>query len=81
MVNAAIEGKLESVAAEAHPVFGVLVPKSCPGVPAGILDARGQWKDAAAYDAAAKDLAARFRKNFEKFGAVAAEIAAAAPKV
>jgi phosphoenolpyruvate carboxykinase (ATP) len=61
-------------------VFRVLVPKSCPGVPAEVLDAAAQWPDRAAYDAAAAGLAARFRKNFEKFGAVAPEIAAAAPR-
>src|SRR5579862_3365971 len=71
MVNAAIAGQLDRVAAEPHPVFRVMVPKSVPGVPAELLDARGQWKDKAAYDRAAEDLSARFKKNFEKFGAVA----------
>ena len=52
-----------------HPVFRVLVPKSAPGVPPELLDARGQWKDKAAYDRAAEELSARFKKNFEKFGA------------
>ncbi len=79
MVNAAIAGDLDNVAAETHPVFGVSAPKSCPGVPPEVLDAAGQWQDRAAYDAAAAGLAALFRKNFEKFGAVAPEIAAAAP--
>jgi phosphoenolpyruvate carboxykinase (ATP) len=79
MVNAAISGALDNAAVEPHPVFRVLVPKSCPGVPAGMLDARGLWKDGAAYDKAAAELAARFRKNFEKFGKVAEEILEAAP--
>jgi phosphoenolpyruvate carboxykinase (ATP) len=81
MVNAAIAGQLDGVAAEAHPVFGVMVPKSCPGVSDVLLDARGQWADKAAYDAAALDLAKRFQKNFAKFGSVEAAIAAAGPKV
>jgi phosphoenolpyruvate carboxykinase (ATP) len=79
MVNAAIAGQLDNVPAEPHPVFRVMVPKSCPGVPPEILDARGQWKDKAAYDRAAEDLSARFKKNFEKFGQVAEEIMEAAP--
>jgi DNA gyrase/topoisomerase IV subunit A len=29
------------------------VPKSCPGVPANFLDARGMWPDKPAYDRAA----------------------------
>jgi phosphoenolpyruvate carboxykinase (ATP) len=57
----------------------VLVPKSVPGVPPELLDARGQWPDGAAYDRAAEDLSARFKKNFEKFGKVAEEILEAAP--
>ncbi|MGH9631493.1 MAG: phosphoenolpyruvate carboxykinase (ATP) [Bryobacteraceae bacterium] len=79
MVNAAVEGKLNAVAAEPHPVFQVLVPKSCPQVPAKLLDARGMWKDKNAYDRAALDLSTRFRKNFQKFGAVQSEILEAAP--
>jgi phosphoenolpyruvate carboxykinase (ATP) len=79
MVNAAIAGELDHVAAEPHPVFRVMVPKSVPGVPPELLDARGQWKDKAAYDKAAEDLSARFKKNFEKFGEVAEEIMEAAP--
>jgi phosphoenolpyruvate carboxykinase (ATP) len=67
MVNAAIEGKLDHVATEPHPVFGVHVPKSCADVPVELLDARGLWEDKAAYDRTAADLEARFRKNFEKF--------------
>lgn len=79
MVNAAIAGDLDNVPVEPHPVFRVLVPKSAPEVPADVLDARGQWKDKAAYDRAAEDLSARFRKNFEKFGKVSEEIMEAAP--
>ncbi len=79
MVNAAIAGQLDQVPAEPHPMFRVLVPKSVPGVPPELLDARGQWKDKAAYDRAANDLSARFKKNFEKFGQVAEEITEAAP--
>jgi phosphoenolpyruvate carboxykinase (ATP) len=80
MVNAALDGSLHGVPVEPHPVFRVLVPKACPEVPAEILDAAGQWTDRGAYQVAAAELAGRFRKNFEKFGEVAPEIAAAAPK-
>jgi phosphoenolpyruvate carboxykinase (ATP) len=79
MLNAALNGWLQDMAVERHPVFGVLVPKTCPGVPATFLDARGMWADKAAYDRAALDLAGRFNKNFEKFSGVSKEIAAAAP--
>src|SRR3954451_5727799 len=78
MVNAAIEGKLNDVEFETDPAFGLTVPKSVPGVPSEFLHARDAWKDTAAYDKAAADLAARFAKNFEKFD-VPANIRAAGP--
>jgi phosphoenolpyruvate carboxykinase (ATP) len=80
MVNAALDGKLDKGRVQPHPVFRVLVPEECPGVPAEILDPQSQWADEKAYQRSAGELAARFRKNFEKFGSVAPEIAAAAPR-
>ena len=79
MLHAALSGQLQDVAVVRHPVFGVAVPQSCPGVLTEFLDARGMWADKAAYDRAALDLAARFHKNFAKFSGVSAEILAAAP--
>lgn len=79
MVTAILAGELNDVPVERHPVFQTLVPKTCPGVPAELLDARSQWKDPQAYDRAAAELSARFRKNFEKFGSVSPEILMAAP--
>jgi phosphoenolpyruvate carboxykinase (ATP) len=81
MLNAALSGALKDVPAEPHPVFKIAVPKSCPGVPSTFLDARGMWTDKSAYDRAARDLAARFNKNFEKFTLVSPEIAESAPGV
>jgi phosphoenolpyruvate carboxykinase (ATP) len=82
MVNAAIEGELADVPVKPHPVFRVLVPEFCPGVPQQILDARAAWPDQAAYDRSAHELAVRFRDNFtRKFADVSADIAAAGPAV
>jgi len=78
MVNAAIDGKLDNVATRVHPVFHVAVPVSCPGVPPEVLEARSQWKDAAAYDRAAADLHVRFEDNFKRFGDAAHELVGAA---
>ncbi|MBE7541437.1 MAG: phosphoenolpyruvate carboxykinase (ATP) [Bryobacteraceae bacterium] len=81
MVTAAIEGELSDVPTNPHPVFQVLVPEFCPGVPNEVLDARGQWADKVAYDEAARDLARRFRENFgKKFGEVDSEVASAGPR-
>ena len=79
MVTAALNGDLEKVDFKAHPIFQVLVPTACPGVPSEVLDPRETWVDKAAYDAQAQDLANRFAKNFEKYDHMPAEIIAAGP--
>lgn len=81
MVNAALAGDLEAVEFAPDPVFGVDIPVSVPGVPDEVLSPRGTWVDGGAYDAAAAELAAMFRANFEKFAAdVPDEVRAAAPR-
>ncbi len=81
LLTAALSGALREVPCAEHPVFRARVPRSCPEVPAEVLDARGQWSDAAAYDRAARDLAGRFAKNFESFSQVSEEIRRAGPAV
>jgi phosphoenolpyruvate carboxykinase (ATP) len=61
-------------------VCRVEVPERVPGVPDRVLDPRSTWEDGTAYDAKAAQLAELFRKNFEKFGDVASEIAKAGPR-
>ncbi len=81
MIRAALSGALASAPTKVDPVFGLPVPQGIAGVPAEVLDARGTWKDAAAYDAQATKLAAMFRENMKKFGtAVSDKILAAGPK-
>jgi len=79
MLNAALSGDLDDVPVTPDPVFRVLVPQRCPNVPPEVLNARGMWRDKAAYDRAARDLGARFRRNFEKFTMVGQEVRQAAP--
>jgi phosphoenolpyruvate carboxykinase (ATP) len=79
MVNAALEGKLNDAEFVTENAFGLSIPKSCPGVPAELLDPRNAWADKAAYDATAKQLAAKFEANFKKFDAPDA-VKAAGPK-
>lgn len=81
MITAALEGKLDEVSYEAHPVFGMLVPQTCPAVPAEILNPRSTWADTVAYDAKSRGLAEEFVRNFEKYASgVSEEIRMAAPK-
>src|SRR5579872_974928 len=79
MLDAVLSGALADVPMVPHPVLRVLVPKSCPHVPAEMLDARGMWQNPAAYDRGAAELSARFRENFEKFAAADPEIRQASP--
>src|SRR5262249_2990573 len=50
MVRAALAGALAGVPFVPDPVFGVLVPQTCPGVPPEVLRPRDTWRDPAAYD-------------------------------
>jgi len=82
MITAAMNGQLDNVSYEPHPVFGVLTPTSVPEVPAEILVPRNTWADKEAYDKKANELAQLFVKNFEKYADKANdEIRSAAPKV
>jgi phosphoenolpyruvate carboxykinase (ATP) len=68
LLNAALNGDLDQVATETHPVLNLKMPKECPGVPAEMLNPRNGWADKAAYDAAATRLRDMFRQNFESKG-------------
>jgi phosphoenolpyruvate carboxykinase (ATP) len=80
MVEAALSGELEKVTFVEDPIFRVLVPTSCPGVPADVLQPRQTWDDPEAYDRQARELAALFHKNIARFGDIPAEILAAGPR-
>lgn len=67
MINAVLDGTLQSAAFAADPVFGVEVPMSCPGVPKEVLTPRQSWPDAQAYDEKARALAQLFRENFRQY--------------
>ena len=79
MLDAAFAGALDSVPCEVHPVFGLMTPQRCPGVPAELLNPREMWADKRAYDRAAADLSRRFNANFVRFEGVRRDIAEAAP--
>ncbi len=73
MVNAALDGSLESVPFTPDPIFGVEVPSACPGVPSEVLQPRRCWPDARAYDEKARALAGLFRDNFKTHAASVSE--------
>jgi phosphoenolpyruvate carboxykinase (ATP) len=73
MARAALAGALAGVPFAPDPVFGVLVPQTCPGVPPEVLRPRDTWRDPAAYDAHARRLAGLFRANFAPYAAAVSE--------
>jgi phosphoenolpyruvate carboxykinase (ATP) len=82
MITAALEGELDTVHFENHPVFGFAMPTACPNVPAELLNPRNTWADKEAYDKQCEKLAELFNNNFAKFADSASdEIKAAAPKM
>jgi phosphoenolpyruvate carboxykinase (ATP) len=82
MVNAALNGELDGVEYLQDPVFGLQVPASCPGVPDEVLQPRGTWGDAQAYDRQAQQLARMYVDNFKQFELEVPEsVRAAAPLV
>ncbi|MDX2084924.1 MAG: phosphoenolpyruvate carboxykinase (ATP) [Candidatus Melainabacteria bacterium] len=70
MVTAALNGDLEKSEYWLHPVFNVLVPRTCPGVPSERLNPEASWSNKEAYTTAARHLAKLFVENFQKFRGV-----------
>jgi phosphoenolpyruvate carboxykinase (ATP) len=69
MVTAILDGSLAGVTYETEPHFGLHLPTSIPhaDVPDKLLHPERTWGDRAAYEAKARDLAARFRENDQKY--------------
>lgn len=65
LLEAALTGALAGVDYIADPVFGVEVPKACPGVPDSILDPASTWPSREDFEQKRRSLAARFIENFE----------------
>jgi len=67
MISAALNNDLNGVEYEEHPLFGLAMPLSCPGVPAVILNPRNTWTDKEAYDQKALKLSQAFVSNFKQY--------------
>lgn len=80
MVRAAIRGQLRDVPFKPDPIFKILVPEVCPGVPAEILRPQETWADKEAYERAARSLAARFAANIKKAGTVPETVLCSGPE-
>jgi phosphoenolpyruvate carboxykinase (ATP) len=67
LLNAALDGSLNSAEFRTDPNFGFKVPVAVAGVDSVILDPRQTWADKDAYDATAKKLVGLFIENFSEF--------------
>jgi len=81
MITAALNGELAKADYVEHPIFGILMPTSCPDVPSSVLNPEGTWDNKDAYQAKAQHLANEFVANFEKYSDFAnSEILEGAPR-
>ena len=67
MITAILEGALDGVEFEQHPIFGLNMPKYCPQVPIEILNPMNTWLQKGVYISKSIALAHAFHLNFEKF--------------
>lgn len=73
MISSILEGELEKVDYEQHPIFGLYMPKYCHNVPTEMLDPMNTWLQKGAYISKAIQLAHSFHINFDKFISQASE--------
>jgi phosphoenolpyruvate carboxykinase (ATP) len=82
LLNAALDGTLQSVSFQRDPIFGFEVPQSCDGVPPEILNPSSTWSSPSGYMDRYRQLAARFIENFKKFEeGCPPEVVAAGPRL
>jgi len=67
IIDAILDGSILKADKKVVPFFNLEVPTALPGVNPAILDPRDTYADAAQWEEKAKDLAARFTKNFVKY--------------
>jgi len=82
LLNAALNGSLNSASYKTDLIFNLEVPTSCPGVPEDILNPKNTWNNKADYDQKAKQLAGNFIENFKQYEAfVSADVVKAGPRI
>jgi phosphoenolpyruvate carboxykinase (ATP) len=81
MLNAALEGKLDSVKYRRDKLFGFNIPEECPDVPTDVFEPSNAWGDKKDYWRKYDALVARYIENFKLFqDGVPREILNAGPK-
>ena len=67
IIDAILNGSIETAPTKVIPHFNFEVPTELPGVDSHILDPRDTYANASIWEEKAKDLAGRFIKNFKKY--------------
>ena len=67
IIDVILNGAILTAPTKTIPFFNFTIPTVLPGVNPKILDPRDTYEDAAQWDVKARDLAARFIKNFAKY--------------
>ena len=79
ILDAIHSGALENAETDVTPVFGLHVPRACPGVPESLLEPKSSWEDKAEFDSTLRHLGSIYAANFERYadggGFVAKELA------
>ena len=80
IVDAILADELDAAGTDVDPFFGIAVPRSCPRVPAPVLQPRSTWQDPVAYDEKARHLVQLFTEHFRGYEDEATDIATAGPR-
>lgn len=67
IIDAILDGSIEEAATKHIPYLNLTIPTALNNVDATILDPRDTYQNEADWEAKAKDLAARYIKNFEQY--------------
>ncbi len=67
IIDAILDGSIDSAETETLPIFNLSIPTGLPAVDAGILDPRNSYGDASEWNSKANRLASLFIENFEQY--------------
>ncbi|GAA5093271.1 phosphoenolpyruvate carboxykinase (ATP) [Chryseobacterium ginsengisoli] len=67
IIDSIIDGSIENAPKTRIPIMNLEVPTELPNVSEGILDPRNTYNDVAEWEEKAKDLAAKYIKNFDQY--------------
>ncbi|MDD5570626.1 MAG: phosphoenolpyruvate carboxykinase (ATP), partial [Bacteroidales bacterium] len=67
IIDSILEGTIENAPTVKIPFLNLTAPKKLPNVSEGILDPRDTYADKSEWERKAKDLSARYIKNFQQY--------------